>query len=75
MPLPRNQFGVSLNRERYYYFLLLRKEYAIGDLKAITTQTLSDLEKKLTHSEPWGGTQCFVWDVCQIFVQTGSGFL
>ncbi|CAL1166955.1 unnamed protein product [Cladocopium goreaui] len=50
--LSPHQFGVNLNRERYY-FLLVRKEYAIGDLEAITTQTLTDLEKKFEHSEPW----------------------
>lgn len=65
---------MNLNRERYY-FLLVRKEYAIGDLEAITTQTLTDLEKKFEHSEPWWGTQGFDWDTCQIFVQAGFGFL
>lgn len=59
-PLSRQQFGVNLARERYY-FLLVRKEYLTGELAAIASKTLTDLRNKFDHCEPWWGAQGFVF--------------
>ena len=51
-PLPRQQFGVNLARERYY-FLLVRKDCLKGNLEAVANETVQNLEKKFEASEPW----------------------